>query len=125
MVFLDTNIVVWLYSGELRLLTDRVRKVIEESSLMISPVVALELEYLHEIKRVTRRSREVLKALGRDIGLQKDDIALDDVVTQALGQKWTRDPFDRLIVSHARIRRAPLLTRDKTILKNYSQAIWD
>ena len=33
--------------------------------------------------------------------------------------------FDRLIVAQAAHRKASLVTRDKTILENYPQAIWD
>jgi PIN domain nuclease of toxin-antitoxin system len=43
----------------------------------------------------------------------------------ALGQSWTRDPFDRIIVSQAALRNAPLVTRDQVIRDHYSQAVWD
>jgi len=42
-----------------------------------------------------------------------------------LEQTWTRDPFDRLIVSQARLADVPLLTRDRTIHTHYPRAIWD
>ena len=45
------------------------------------------------------------------------------VMDQALREKWTRDPFDRIIVAHARARKAPLITSDRNILRHYDLAI--
>ncbi len=42
----------------------------------------------------------------------------------SLQEKWTRDPFDRLIVSHAKLKSATLITKDPHILKNYIKAVW-
>jgi PIN domain nuclease of toxin-antitoxin system len=46
------------------------------------------------------------------------------VVQAALQEKWTRDPFDRLIVAHAKAAHAPLLTVDQTITKHYERAVY-
>jgi PIN domain nuclease of toxin-antitoxin system len=40
-------------------------------------------------------------------------------------QTWTRDPFDRIIVAQARLRGAPLLTKDRTIQTHHAEAFWD
>jgi PIN domain nuclease of toxin-antitoxin system len=42
-----------------------------------------------------------------------------------LGHRWTRDPFDRIIVAHADVVSAPLLTKDQAIRRNYRRAFWD
>jgi PIN domain nuclease of toxin-antitoxin system len=43
----------------------------------------------------------------------------------AIGETWTRDPFDRLIVSHAKANgRAALVSRDELIAAHYSNTIW-
>ena len=91
---------------------------------LISPMVLLELEYLYELKRTARPGREVLETLRLDVGLQVCDLPFDAVVLGALGQSWTRDPFDRLIVSQASLRRAPLLTKDRSIHEHYPRAVW-
>ena len=36
---------------------------------------------------------------------------------------WTRGPFDHVIVGHA-LKKIPLITRDRTIQKNYEQVIY-
>jgi len=35
---------------------------------------------------------------------------------EAVGVGWTRDPFDRLLVAHARMRRWPLATSDQRMI---------
>ena len=43
----------------------------------------------------------------------------------ALGESWTRDPFDRLIVSHAKANgRSALISRDEVIGANYPETVW-
>jgi PIN domain nuclease of toxin-antitoxin system len=43
----------------------------------------------------------------------------------ALGEGWTRDPFDRLIVAHAKANGiAPLITKDEAIHEHYANARW-
>ena len=42
---------------------------------------------------------------------------------EALDLVFTRDPFDRLIVAHAVVLKAPLITFDGQIQANYSRAM--
>jgi PIN domain nuclease of toxin-antitoxin system len=46
------------------------------------------------------------------------------IVEHALKEKWVRDPFDRLIVAHAKANDAPLVTKDERIRLNYRHALW-
>lgn len=124
MYFLDTNIVIWLFQGETEKLSDRVANLIENNDLLVSPLVKLELEYLNEIKKIKIKSEKILKDLYDLIGVQVHNIPLTVLTEQAIAEKWTGDPFDRLIVSHARCEDAFLLTKDKIILKNYEKAVW-
>ncbi|MEI9811179.1 MAG: hypothetical protein WDO18_00250 [Acidobacteriota bacterium] len=38
-------------------------------------------------------------------------------------ERWTRDPFDRMIVAQARLAKAHLITRDTIIQTHYPKAI--
>jgi len=41
----------------------------------------------------------------------------------SIDEKWTRDPFDRIIVSHSKLKDYTLITKDKNIKKNYFRTI--
>ena len=66
----------------------------------------------------------VVEALGRDVGLKVCGLPFPEVVEVALGQNWTRDPFDRLIVSQATLRGIDLITKDELIRQHFEQAVW-
>ena len=123
-IHLDTHLVVWLYAGNLELIPSRITTTLEDNSLRVSPIVALEIQYLYETARITVKAEEVLEDLEMRIGLQFDRLSYSRVVRQSLAENWTRDPFDRLTVAQARIRQVPLVTKDRTIRKHYKKAQW-
>jgi PIN domain nuclease of toxin-antitoxin system len=122
--YLDTHVVAWLFAGEIGLLTERARALVRESSLLVSPAVRLELQFLYEIGRTRSPARTVLRALGDSLGLGVCDAPFERVVEAAERQGWTRDPFDRLIVAQAMLARAALVTKDRTIHAHYAKAAW-
>jgi PIN domain nuclease of toxin-antitoxin system len=65
----------------------------------------------------------MLDYLQKTIGLNIDEIPLNALIGISLNESWTRDPFDRIIVSHAKLKNTALITRDKIILKHYHRAI--
>jgi len=67
MIFLDTHAVVWLYQKDQARFSDLALQLLESDDLRVLPVVALELEYLFEIGRLTERSRPILSWLERTI----------------------------------------------------------
>jgi len=123
MYFLDTHIVVWLYQNPRKLLSEKEIKAINENTVHISPVVLLELEYLFEIKRINKKPDVILNYLKDKIGLEYDNIELLEITQIAAHEKWTRDPFDRLIVAHCKIRNAFLISKDKQIKKHYLKTL--
>ena len=123
LVHLDTHIVCWLYEGRTELLTPASLQTIESGLLQISPVVQLELTYLHEIGRISRDDNYVLDALAKDIGLSVADVSLAQVMKMAGTLTWTRDPFDRMIVAHSMIANAVLVSKDRLIRKHCDRAI--
>jgi PIN domain nuclease of toxin-antitoxin system len=123
-IYLDTHVAVWLYEGRVELISPRLRGLLENEAPLLSPIVAIELEYLFETGRMSTRAGTLLQTLGRDLGVRLCDLPFPDVVTAALRQSWTRDPFDRIIVAQAALRRAPLITRDATIRAHYHRALW-
>ena len=123
-VFLDTHVVVWLFSGLIDKLPERVKQLIESNDICICPIVMLEIEYLKEIGRINYTMDEIITDLQAKIGLLIDDLPFEIVARKATGIAWTRDPFDRLTVASAVARRYPLITKDKSILDNFTSAVW-
>ena len=123
-VHLDTHIVCWLYEGRTELLTLAAMQAIESNLLQVSPVVQLELTYLHEIGRINRGGNSVLEALTKDIGLSVADVSFAQVIKAAEALSWTRDPFDRMIAAHAVIADALLVSKDALIRKHCPNVVW-
>ena len=124
MIYLDTHVVVWLYAGLTEKISPKATELINANPLYISPMVQLELEYLNEIGRITVGSAIIVETLSISIGLELCQLSFPQIITEAVTETWTRDPFDRIIVAHAKSRKAELLTKDSSILENYPKAIW-
>jgi len=123
--YLDTNVVRWLAPGEVSAVSRRAQDLIEAADLFVSPMVLLEIEYLAEIKRVKAGAIEHLAKLHSSIGLQVCQLSLAEIAAVAQVEKWTRDPFDRIIVANAKVNGvAPLITSDEQIRANYVNAVW-
>lgn len=123
--YLDTQIVVWLCAGQLDKISPRAGSAIEDSELLISPMVLLELDYLHELRRLIRPPQALVHQLRTQIGLRVCEHPFSAIVETALLESWTRDPFDRVIVAHARSNAySTLVTSDEKIRQNYTGAVW-
>jgi len=125
LIYLDTHLVVWLYAGLTSKLSDRAKRLINEHELYISPMVRPELQYLHEIRRITEKSDDILLDLVNLLDLKICQTDFNLIINQSLIINWTRDPFDRLIVSNASVDNHILLTKDYHILTHYKNAVWD
>ena len=124
-VFLDTHVVAWLYDALVSKLSKTAEAAIERSSVLaVSPMVRLELQYLHEIGRILAPPADILADLRHSIGLRESDPSLAAIVDSALRIGWTRDTFDRLIVADAMLLDAGLVTKDARIRDHYEKAIW-
>ncbi len=124
-MLLDTHCVVFLHAGETGLFGETVRHLLDTEDLFISPMVLLELQYLHEIGRIQFDGETIIRELRGDIGLRILDRRWQDVCTKATELSWTRDPFDRMISAQALIEGQRLLTKDRTIREHCSLAFWD
>jgi len=125
MTYLDTHSAVWLRRGDKDAFPKRARRAIEaDDVLLISPIVVLELEMLHEIGRVKSPAHDFVRDLRNYMGVRVCDYPFALVIDQALAEEWTREPADRIIVAHARSRRATLITQDEKIRAHYDLALW-
>lgn len=123
--YVDTQVAVWLAEGNLAKISRKAISLIHSGDVRISPMAVVELQYLYEIRRIIVAPPEILMKLSAEIGLTVCDHPFPIIAEIALGEDWTPDPFDRIIVAHAKANGiAPLLTKDEAILANYPNARW-
>jgi PIN domain nuclease of toxin-antitoxin system len=123
-VRLDTHVVVWLYAGDVVRISPTGLRLLQSQTPTISPIVQLELTYLHEIGRLTVGGADIVGDLTSRIGLQLSTQPMLSVVQAAASLTWTRHPFDRMIVADAIASNTTLLTKDETIRSNTTIAAW-
>jgi PIN domain nuclease of toxin-antitoxin system len=125
MAYLDTNALVWLSEKNFAKFRSSTLETIGQADLLYSPIVLLELEYLFEIKRSILPTRDIQRKVEFELGVRLCTLPFDQVATTALDEKWTRDPFDRLIVANAKTNGlAPLITADLYIAQHYPRVLW-
>jgi len=122
--YLDTHVLVGLYEGEIGRMSRAVQRSIETDEVLVSPAAVLEIELLHEIGRLRVNASRIVEALVETLGLRVCDLPFSTVVQYAVKEGWSRDPFDRLIVAHAKASEAPLVTKDERIHQHYRRAVW-
>ena len=111
MILLDTNAVLWLLTEH-----RRAAPLLESGArLFLSPVTLLELQFLIECGRLETVEDDALAAVEADPRWRLDDPSSARLFSAALPIEWTRDPFDRLLVAHARCRRWKLATGDQRL----------
>lgn len=109
MILLDTDALIWLDTGH-----RRARPLLDQAGpLRVSPASLLELQFLEESGRIHLD----LAAVVADDRWKIDDPPAFQWMQRACEERWTRDPFDRLIVAHARLRGWRLATADDAILQ--------
>ena len=123
--YIDTQVAVWLAGSNLAKFSQKALSLIQTADLRISPMAVVELQYLYEIRRIIVSPQDILVKLNAEVGLTVCNHPFPIIAEVALGETWTRDPFDRLIAAHAKANGvAPLLTTDEVIRANYSNARW-
>lgn len=112
MILLDTHAMIWLDQSH-----PRARGLIRRAQrLYLSPATLLELQFLEEAGRI-RLPKGDPQAVAVDDRWTLDDPPAAAWFAAALDLSWTRDPFDRLIAAHARLRGWRLATADQVLLE--------
>ena len=123
--YLDTNAVIRLAQGQMRVIGNDAKRLMQGAELLISPIVLLELEFLYEIRRIKLPARDIQRKLEHETGLRVCDLPFAAIAAAATEEKWTRDPFDRLIVANAKVNGlACLISADEAIAQHYPRTVW-
>ena len=113
MILLDTHAAIWLVQGH-----RRARPLARYASLHFSPASLLEMQVLIEAGRIRLAASSTLDRFRDDERFRLDEPPAGKWFSAACELTWTRDPFDRLIVAHARVRRWRLATADEFLLQH-------
>jgi PIN domain nuclease of toxin-antitoxin system len=123
--YLDTQVVIWLAAGKLSRFSSNARNLLEGSDLLLSPIVLLELEYLREFKRIKLPARDIERKVEHELGVRLCELPFATIAGAALDEKWSHDPFDRMIVANAKANGfAWLISADEGIRKHYPRTVW-
>jgi PIN domain nuclease of toxin-antitoxin system len=112
-ILLDTNALIWLAQGH-----RRARPLVAFPRLLISPASLLEIQFLLEAGRLRFKDGRSADSLAADERWRLDEPPTAKWFTAACEFGGTRDPFDRLIAAHARVRRWKLATSDDRLLEH-------
>jgi PIN domain nuclease of toxin-antitoxin system len=93
----------------------------QRDPLYVSPASLLELQLLHESGRVRLRNH-TLQWVADDDRWLLDEPPAAAWFLRATEITWTRDPFDRLLVAHAQVRRWRLATADTRMVDQLGPA---
>lgn len=124
MIYLDTHVIVWFYANDKKRFSPSLQSLMNQHDWFISPIVRLELQYLHEIGRINPTSDTIITDIAQRVGLAVCPKPFNNIITAANQITWTRDPFDRILVAHASLNNDILITSDQNIQQNYSLAQW-
>lgn len=116
-ILLDTNAVIWLARGH-----RRARALQRLPRLYLSPASVLEVQFLAETGRVRLSAGRSALDLAGDARWRLDEPPAGRWFGEACDFDWTRDPFDRLIAAHARLRGWKLATADGLLLDRLPSA---
>lgn len=122
-IYIDTHIIVDLFRGDISRLSKKSIKLLNESHIIIPSMSIIELEYLYEIKRINYSAKKIVSSLELSLNTAVSYFTFDKVAKHSLKHRWTRDPFDRLIVGEADLAQAKLITLDEEIHKHYKRAV--
>lgn len=123
MMMLDTHVAVAVFEGRSGRWSAQAARLFDSGAVLLSPAVVLELELLHEIGRIRHGGKAIVRHLAEHLDIGIADDRFSEVADHALGFAFTRDPFDRLILAHAELLKARLLTHDRMLHAHYPRAI--
>lgn len=126
-LYLDTHALVWLFERDASRFPAAALTTIETATALWLPAMAMqELEYLHQKGVVTVPASEIYTALNAELNVRLNPTAhFAKIAVAAIDLRWTRDPFDRLIVAEALLCGDKLLSKDALIRANCSISCWE
>jgi PIN domain nuclease of toxin-antitoxin system len=111
-ILLDTHAVIWISQRH-----RRVRPLQRFPRIYLSPASLLEIQFLLDAGRVRLGDGRSPTMLAGDDRWRLDEPPAAKWFAIACELSWTRDPFDRLLAAHARLRGWKLATADNLLIE--------
>jgi PIN domain nuclease of toxin-antitoxin system len=125
-VLLDTHAFLWFAAGDRRL-SRRARAVMEadDTELLVSAASVWEIAIKASLGRLTLPAPvDAYMAEKIAEGYQMAPVTWAHAAAVHQLPFYHRDPFDRLLIAHARGERYPLVTRDRVFRKYGVDVVW-
>lgn len=113
---LDTHIFLWWLEGDKRL-KNSVKEVIQnsENQILVSIVSGIEISIKQKLGKLSLKT--TLKRMFEISGFEALNINLNHALELDKLPSHHKDPFDRILISQARVENLNLITSDPKILK--------
>jgi PIN domain nuclease of toxin-antitoxin system len=111
-ILLDTHAAIWIAQRH-----RRVRALQRFPRIYLSPASVLEIQFLLDAGRLRLSEGRSASMLAGDDRWRLDQPPAAKWFMTACELGWTRDPFDRLLAAHARLRGWKLATADILLLE--------
>ena len=122
-LLLDTHVLLWWLDDNPDL-SLRARTVIADGNNLafVSAAVIWEIQIKHALGKlkIPKNFRNVLDQQGFELL----DITVEHAYAVGKLPLYHRDPFDRIIVAHSKLKDYSLISKDKKINKNYFRTIY-
>ena len=117
MVLLDTHVLLWMLFDDSQLSVDAVAA-LQNNVCCISMTTIREMAIKMSLgKLILPKSIPEIVAECEAMGIQIVDITIEDCVCLRDLPLIHRDPFDRMLISHAMVENMPLVSHDQSIQK--------
>ncbi len=116
-ILIDTHVLLWILSNSKKL--KEIFWIKNYSFYVVSPLSFLEMQYLHECRKISIQVIKVVEQMRKDTRFLIDSPDFEKVFLAAMNLSWTRDPFDRLLVAHSLVQNLPFATCDRVILSHH------
>ncbi len=125
---MDTHVFLWAMV-EPKKLSRLAVQILEndQSELLLSSVVVWEIVIKRNIGKIVFKKENMEIFIHRAIeenGFISTPITIADALEMENLPMIHRDPFDRMLISQARVRNASLITADRIIPKYDINAVW-